>query len=153
MTVRGLDSRSRLVWKYTTKSYPATELKQITCLVRADKVYVFESSKVIAFRKKDGRRLWSTSKISPAGHIFGFDRYDNLYVTGYYDKYVYKISTKGKIIWKTNTFRTGNYWPYKVTASGNYVTILYDMNSRNYSSRKVHKIIFNMRNGRIVRYS
>ena len=43
MTVRGLDSRSRLVWKYTTKSYPATELKQITCLVRADKVYVFES--------------------------------------------------------------------------------------------------------------
>ena len=81
MTVRGLDSRSRLVWKYTTKSYPATELKQITCLVRADKVYVFESSKVIAFRKKDGRRLWSTSKISPAGHIFGFDRYDNLYVT------------------------------------------------------------------------
>ena len=54
----------------------------------------------------------------PAGHIFGFDRYDNLYVTGYYDKYVYKISTKGKIIWKTNTFRTGNYWPYKVTASG-----------------------------------
>ena len=45
MTVRGLDSRSRLVWKYTTKSYPATELKQITCLVRADKVYVLRVPK------------------------------------------------------------------------------------------------------------
>lgn len=33
-------------------------------------------------------------KVSPAGHLCKFDKNDNLYVTGYYDNYVYKISTK-----------------------------------------------------------
>lgn len=72
MTVRGLDSRSRLVWKYTTKSYPATELKQITCLVRADKVYVFESSKVIAFQEKRRQTFMEHIQNQPGRAYFRF---------------------------------------------------------------------------------
>ena len=153
MTVQGRDSKKKTVWKYVTKKYPATELRYTKCVVRKDVVYIFEKSKVTALRKKDGKRLWSRSKISVAGHILGFDKSNNLYVTGYYDKYIYKVSSKGKILWKANTDKTGNYWPYKVTVSGNNVTVWYEMNSRNVYSKKKHKVILNVKNGRILKYS
>lgn len=72
MTVRGLDSRSRLVWKYTTKSYPATELKQITCLVRADKVYVFDEFQSNCISEKRRQTFMEHIQNQPAGHIFRF---------------------------------------------------------------------------------
>ena len=153
MTVQGLDKNKKVVWKYKTKKYPATELRQTKRVVRKNKVYVFENSKVIVFRKKDGKRLWTASKISPAGHICGFDKNNNLYVTGYYDDWIYKVSAKGKILWKTNISTTGNYWPYKVSVSGNKVTIRYEMNSKDYSYQKKHKVILDMRNGRLVKYA
>ena len=153
MTVQGRDSKKKTVWKYVTKKYPATELRYTKCVVRKDMVYIFEKSKVTALRKKDGKRLWSRSKISVAGHILGFDKSNNLYVTGYYDKYIYKVSSKGKILWKADTDKTGNYWPYKVTVSGNNVTVWYEKNSRNVYSKKKHKVILNVKNGRIVKYS
>ena len=92
-------------------------------------------------------------KISPAGHLCKFDKNDNLYVTGYYDNYVYKVSTKGKILWKTNTSKANNYWPYKISISGNQMTILYEMNNNDDSSEKTHKIVFNIKNGKILKYS
>ena len=153
MTVQGRDSKKKTVWRYVTKKYPATELRFTKCVVRKDMVYIFEKSKVTALRKKDGKRLWSRSKISVAGHILGFDKSNNLYVTGYYDKYIYKVSSKGKILWKADTDKTGNYWPYKVTVSGNNVTVWYEKNSRNVYSKKKHKVILNVKNGRIVKYS
>ena len=153
MTVQGLDKNKKVVWKYITKKFPATELRRTKYVVRKDKVYVFQSSKVIAFRKKDGKRLWTASKISPAGHICGFDKNNNLYVTGYYDDYIYKVSAKGKILWKANISKTGNYWPYKISVSGNRVTIRYEMNSKDYSYQKKHKAILDKGNGRLVKYS
>ena len=103
--------------------------------------------------KKDGKQLWTAKKVSPAGHLCKFDKNDNLYVTGYYDNYVYKISTKGKILWKTNTSKANNYWPYKINISGNQMTILYEMNNNDDSSEKTHKIVFNIKNGKILKYS
>lgn len=153
MTVQGLDKNKKVVWKYRTKKFPATELRHTKCVVRKDKVYVFQNSKVTVFRKKDGKRLWTASKISPAGHICGFDKNNNLYVTGYYDDYIYKVSAKGKILWKTNISKTGNYWPYKISVSGNRVTIRYEMNSKDYSYQKKHKVILNKGNGGLVKYS
>lgn len=94
MRVKGLDSNKKVVWKYVTKKYPATELSCTKCISRKDKVYVFENSKVIVFRKKDGKRLWTSAKLSSAGHVYKFDKNNNLYVTGYYDQNIYKIFTK-----------------------------------------------------------
>ena len=68
MTVRGLDAKKTVVWKYVTKKYTATELPRTKCIVRKDKVYVFESSKIVVLRKKDGKQLWTAKKVSPAGH-------------------------------------------------------------------------------------
>ena len=152
MTVRGLDAKKKVVWKYVTKKYTATELPRTKCIVRKDKVYVFESSKIVVLRKKDGKQLWTAKKVSAAGHLCKFDKNDNLYVTGYYDNYVYKVSTKGKILWKTNASKANNYWQYKISISGNQMTILYEMNN-NDSSEKTHKIVFNIKNGKILKYS
>ena len=153
MTVKGLDAKKKVVWKYVTKKYTATELPRTKCIVRKDKVYVFESSKIVVLRKKDGKQLWTAKKVSPAGHLYKFDKNDNLYVTGYYDNYVYKVSTKGKILWKTNTTKANNYWPYKISISGNQMTILYEINNNDDSSEKTHKIFFNIKNGKILKYS
>lgn len=153
MTVQGLDSKKRAVWKYVTKKYPATELRSTKCVVRKDKVYIFESSKVVVLRKKDGKKLWTASRISPAGHVYRFDKNNNLYVTGYYDNYIYKVSAKGKVLWKANISNTGNYWPYKITVSGNKLSISYEMNSKNYSSHAKHKIVLNTKNGKLIKYS
>lgn len=153
MTVRGLDSKKRAVWKYVTKKYPATELSSTKCVVRKDKIYIFENSKIVALRKKDGKKLWTANKISPAGHVYRFDKNNNLYVTGYYDNFIYKVSAKGKVLWKANISSTGNYWPYKITVSGNKLTILYEMNSKDYSSQTKHKVVLNTKNGKLVKYS
>ena len=153
MTVQGLESNKKVVWKYVTKKYPATELRRTKCVVRKDKVYIFESSKVVALRKKDGKKLWTANKISPAGHVYGFDKNNNLYVTGYYDNYIYKVSAKGKVLWKASITSTGNYWPYKITASGNKLTVSYEMNSKDYSSQAKHKVVLNTKNGKLIKYS
>lgn len=148
-TVRGLDAKKKTVWKYVTKKHPATELRHTTCIVRKDKVYILENSKIVTLRKKDGKKLWTASKVSPAGHVYGFDKNDNLYVTGYYDNYIYKISARGKILWKANIKSTGNYWPYKITASGNKVTVWYEMNLKDDSFKKKHKVVLNEKNGKV----
>lgn len=153
MRVKGLDSNKKVVWKYVTKKYPATELSCTKCISRKDKVYVFENSKVIVFRKKDGKRLWTSEKLSSAGHVYKFDKNNNLYVTGYYDQNIYKVSAKGKILWKRNISKTENYWPYKITVSDNRITVLYEMNSKDSSSDKLHKVILNAKNGKILKYS
>lgn len=62
MTVRGLDAKKKVVWKYVTKKYTATELPRAKCIVRKDKIYVFESSKIVVLRKKDGKQLWTAKK-------------------------------------------------------------------------------------------
>ena len=153
MIVRGLDANKQAVWKYVTKKYTATELPKTKCIIRKDTVYIFDNSKIVVLRKKDGKKLWTVKKVSPAGHLCKFDKNDNLYVTGYYDNYVYKISTKGKILWKTNASKANNYWPYKISIYGNQITILYEMNDNDDSSEKTHKIVFNIKNGKILKYS
>ena len=153
MIVRGLDANKQAVWKYVTKKYTATELPKTKYIVRKDKVYIFDNSKIVVLRKKDGKQLWTAKKVSPAGHLCKFDKNGNLYVTGYYDQTVYKVSKKGKILWKTNISKTGNYWPYKITVSRNKITVLYECSPDDYSSDKTHKIVFNSKNGKIIKYS
>ena len=52
MTVRGLDAKKTVVWKYVTKKYTATELPRTKCIVRKDKVYVLKAQKSSYFEKK-----------------------------------------------------------------------------------------------------
>lgn len=57
MTVRGLDSKGKQVWRHKTRKYPATELEMVKCVVRKQKVYIFAGSKLTVLRKTDGKKL------------------------------------------------------------------------------------------------
>lgn len=61
-------------------------------VVRKQKVYIFAGSKLTVLRKTDGKKLWTVNNISPAGYVLTFDKSDNLYVTGYYEDIIFKIS-------------------------------------------------------------
>lgn len=154
MTVKGLDSKKKVVWKYTTKKHIATELDSTYCVRRKNKnkVYIFDGRKIILKRKSDGKTLW-TAKASPAGHVYKFDKKENLYVTGYYDDNIYKISAKGKRVWRSNVSKTKNFWPNKISASEEKVTVLYDRNEKDTDYGKKHKVIFSTKSGKILKYS
>ena len=159
MTVKGLDSKKKVVWKYTTKKHTKADLEATYCVRRKNKnkVYIFDGRKIILKRKSDGKTLW-TAKASPGGHVYKFDKKENLYVTGYFDDNVYKISAKGKRVWKTNVSKTGNYWPYssqkeKIRISGDKLIIPYDNNEKDTDSGKKHKVIFSTKTGEILEYS
>ena len=153
MTVQGLDSKKKVVWKYVTGRYPATELRKTKCVIRKDKVYVFEGSRITVFRKKDGKRVWTVSGTSPAGYVIQFDKSNNLYVTGFYEDIIYKVSGRGKILWKKNIKKTRNYWPYKIVISGSKAEVRYQMNEKDPFNKKKHKVVLNTKNGRLIKYS
>lgn len=71
---------------------PPTELEMVKYVVRKQKVYIFAGSKLTVLRKTDGKKLWTVNNISPAGYVLTFDKSDNLYVTGYYEDIIFKIS-------------------------------------------------------------
>lgn len=126
MTVRGLDKKGKTVWSYTTKSYEATELRSTLCVSKKSRVYVFESGKIIALKKQNGEKIWTVKDVTSAGFKYCFDNKQNIYVIGFYDKYLYKISSKGEVLWKCDVSKTGNYWPYKISIKKNIVTIRFD---------------------------
>lgn len=115
MVVKGLNSKNEVVWKYRTPKFVAGELDATKCVQRKkqNRVYVFEYNRVVVFRLSDGKKLW-TARASQRGQFYNFDEQNNLYVTGYYDQAVYKISPNGKQIWKNSLQGTDYYWAYKI---------------------------------------
>ena len=112
MTVRGLDSKGKQVWRHKTGKYPATELDTVECVVRKQKVYIFAGSKLTVLRKTDGKKLWTLNNISPAGYVLTFDKSDNLYVTGYYENIIFDHCYRKEVLmttYKEYKFKTTNY--------------------------------------------
>lgn len=126
MVVKGLNSKNEVVWKYRTPKFVAGELDATKCVQRKkqNRVYVFEYNRVVVFRLSDGKKLW-TARASQRGQFYNFDEQNNLYVTGYYDQAVYKISPNGKQIWKNSLQGTDYYWAYKILIRKKNIIILY----------------------------
>lgn len=144
MLVKGLNSKNEVVWKYRTPKIGATELDATKCVQRKkqNRVYVFEDDRVVVFRLSDGKKLW-TAEVSRKGHVYNFDEQNNLYVTGYYDQTVYKISPNGKQIWKNSLQGTDYYWAYKILIRKKNIIILYgndNFDGKVFFSRKTGKI-------------
>lgn len=152
MTVRGLDSKGKQVWRHKTGKYPATELDMVRCVVRKQKVYIFAGSKLTVLRKTDGKKLWTVNNISPAGYMLTFDKSDNLYVTGYYEDIIFKISRNGRILWKTDISKTGNYWPHNLKVSGSKLTIPYGACTKPPYNNRKHRVILSTKTGKIISY-
>ncbi len=148
--IKGLDSKNKVVWRYKTKKFGLMQCTFLGCTRNKDKVYILENHKLTVRRLKDGKILWSLSNLIPYGHVFSFDKSGNFYLTGAMEDDVYKISPKGKILWKSNVAKTRNYWPCKFSFSQNKVTVFYsgDMDA-NYH---FHHVIFSIKTGRILKY-
>ncbi len=144
MVVKGLNSKNEVVWKYRTPKLVAGELGATKCVQRKkqNRVYVFEGKKVVVFRLSDGKKLW-TARGSECGYVYNFDEQNNLYVTGYYDQTVYKISPNGKQIWKKSLWGTDYYWAVKILIRKKNIIILYsngNFDGKVFFSRKTGKI-------------
>lgn len=144
MVVKGLNSKNEVVWKYRTPKLVAGELGATKCVQRKkqNRVYVFEGKKVVVFRLSDGKKLW-TARGSECGYVYNFDEQNNLYVTGYYDQTVYKISPNGKQIWKKSLWGTDYYWAEKILIRKKNIIILYgndNFDGKVFFSRKTGKI-------------
>ena len=146
MTVRGLDSKGKQVWRHKTRKYPATELEMVKCVVRKQKVYIFAGSKLTVLRKTDGKKLWTVNNISLAGYVLTFDKSDNLYVTGYYEDIIFKISRNGHILWKSRIDSYEYYWPMILKVSGKKLTIRFAFNE----GRNKHRAVLSTQTGNLI---
>lgn len=153
LTVRGVDKKGKTVWQFRTKSYSRMQCSLTYCLVKGKRVYVFESGKVTALNKSTGKKIWTCKKITKAGYAACADGNNNIYVTGFLDDNVYKINSKGKIVWKTDVAKTGNYWAYKMKYQSGKVTVTYDAGSTDYEGTKTHKVILKSADGKILKYN
>jgi outer membrane protein assembly factor BamB len=154
LTVKGFDSKGKVVWKYTTKKFMQAQLEQVACVVKKSRVYVFAGNKVICFKKSTGKKLWVCKNVSPAGYKYTFDSSNNLYLVGYFCDDIYKISSKGKVLWKTNVKSTGNYLPIKLKCKGKKLIIKYEesLNDYNYDCSINHRVVLSRSTGKILSY-
>lgn len=145
--ISGVDKSGKTIWKYRTKKYVATELDATTCKVYKNSVIIFENGKFRKLDKQTGKVIIKGKKtIIPAYSItFTCDKNGNIYAAGYYDNSVYKISPKGKVLWKTNVQKTEKYWPYKLKFSNGKLKVWYD------GSLSPGYIIFKGKNGKIIK--
>jgi hypothetical protein len=150
MVVKGLTRSNKVVWKYTSKKYAATELLRTKCIVRGTRVYIFDSTTLRILSKASGKRLYTTKHLTMASHAVGFDKHSNIYVTGYYDTVLYKVSPKGKLLWKTNYDKTGKYWAYKIKATTSRVTVICGANDKYPGESGPYKVVFSASKGAIL---
>jgi len=149
MTVTGLNRSKKAVWKYTTKKYPHAQIDRTLCKVRGNKVYIFDGSKLRIVKKSTGKKIGTIKDITMGGHVVGFDKKGNLYVTGFLNTVLYKISPKGRLLWKTDYYSTGKYWAYKIIASSTSVTVVCDASDSNPGESGNYKVVFSAASGKI----
>jgi hypothetical protein len=152
LIVKGLNKKGKTVWTYKTKKYDQTQLDQVGCTVHGSRVYVFEGTNVRCLNKSTGKKLWVCKKVSPAGYEYTFDSSNNLYLIGGMDDYVYKISSKGKIVWKTDISSTDDYYPTKLKCKNKKLTITFAAGGDDFEGVYKHNVVLKMSNGKIQSY-
>lgn len=115
------------------------------CSSQAESVYFrrFQTDRAAQDRRKE---LWNVNNISPAGYVLTFDKSDNLYVTGYYEDIIFKISRNGRILWKSRIDSYEYYWPMILKASGKKLTIRFAFNE----GRNKHRAVLSTQNGKLI---
>lgn len=124
----GKTSTGKKVWKYTSKTYTSTELNALSYKTVGNKVYIIEGRMLPVLNKQTGKALLKKNPFfakNKSGMVMYVDSAGNLYTTGYYERVIYKISPKGKVLWK-KTVRSDCYWPYKMKISGNKLVVYYE---------------------------
>lgn len=148
--IYGKNKSGKVIWKYKTSVRPSTELDKFEVFVNKKYAYIFDYTTLIKVRIKDGKKMWRVKKIIPDGRTVCFDSKENIYMSGFYDSRVYKVSSKGKIVWKTNFEKTSLFWPYKMKYNKGTIKIYCDASLKDDS--RYHFLYINASNGKIKKY-
>lgn len=146
-TILGQTADGKVLWQYKCAKHPAAELSGVSFTTYKNYVYLTDGRTFVKLNKQSGKRLIKKKNIFP--EIQGsakmyVDKKGSLYVTGYYNDTIYKISPKGKMVWSRRV-KSECYWPIKIKYSKNKITVYYDGNNS-------PNVVINARNGKIIKY-
>ena len=146
-TLLGQTGDGKTVWKYKCGKNLATELTSVSFKQYGGYVYVIDGKKFLKLKLQTGKKAVVNKKAFGEGEYSAtmyIDGKGNLYASGYYSDTIYKISPKGKCLWKTKV-KDACCWPYKMECSGNRLTVLYE----GWGSPDV---VLKTSNGKIIKY-
>ncbi|HIQ98061.1 MAG TPA: PQQ-binding-like beta-propeller repeat protein [Candidatus Limivivens merdigallinarum] len=147
MVIYGKTRTGKNVWKYKSKSYTATELSAVSYKVWKNRVYIVEGKTLTILNKQTGKALLKRKRVfsqNMGSAVMYIDKGGNLYTTGYYGDVIYKISPKGKVLWK-RTVSSSCYWPTKIRISGNRLVVYYD-------GYRAPDAVLNKKSGKLINY-
>lgn len=114
------DKNNNVLWTYTTKECPATELETVEFLtIIENKVYINEDGTIIALNKDNGKVIWKNSDYKGASSCFCVDSENNLYIAGYYGPFLCIIDENGKTIKRIGDFGDKYIWPARLELKNN----------------------------------
>jgi len=122
-TFDGIDADEGVVWSIESGFQPYTELDSTAVIGTNDGYGYIYCNGVKKIDLNDGSVIWSADACggSPS---WAFDDAGNLYIIGYYDSCLSKVDKDGNV---TRSLDLGYYWPYDVQASGDTVSVTYEM--------------------------
>lgn len=127
MIVKGLSSKKKVLWSYKTPYRILAQCSTFKCIVKKNRVYVFDYLRLLILNKNNGKRLYTVKNTPECGHFATVTNKYNCYEIGYIGKNsgrLYKISPKGKIIYKSAKISKYSYgWPTSIKVSGKYVYV------------------------------
>ena len=147
-TISGYTSSNKKVWSLKLKKVSATQVSQVNAKMRGNYLYVTWGRHFYRLNVQTGKVMVTKKKLfkyTPGGAAMYIDASGNLYIVGYLSRDLYKVSPKGKILWK-KSLDNSLCWPYKIQQKGDNIQLTFEAE---WSHRKAQ---FRMKDGEFVKY-
>lgn len=108
MIVKGLSSKKKTIWSYKTPYRALAQSSTFKCILKKNRVYVFDYLRLLILNKNNGKRLYTVKNTPERGHFATVTNKYNCYEIGYIGKNsgtLYKISPKGKFFINQQRFQ------------------------------------------------
>lgn len=108
----GKTKKGKTVWVYKTKKYDAFHMSAVSWKLHKNKVVIFEKGKLVKLNKQTGKCIFKAKKPfvkDGYGLVIGFDSKECIYVHSFFHSEVYKLTPKGKVIWKKDICKNYDY--------------------------------------------
>ncbi len=113
------------IWRYTTEARESTELESFSEIYQnGENAYFTAHGVLYALDLGNGQLKWSQGGVG-GSNCFAFDKYENVYVSGYYGPNVVVFDKNGAQLYKDND---GSYcWVDSLTVNGDVLSIHYGL--------------------------
>ena len=86
MIVKGLSSKKKTIWSYKTPYRTCAQCTTFKCIVKKNRVYVFDYLRLLILNKNNGKRLYTVKNTPERGHYATVTNKYNCYEIGYIGK-------------------------------------------------------------------